>query len=230
MAKGIVYVATSEIDGLIKIGSTQNLKKRMHELETDGYKRQKCDIVFAIEVEDYEDKEDLLHSIFGKSRAGKTEFFAEDIELVKQTMLAFDGKKVFPEEGTQEEMFKEVTEVINVKNGVIPEGTYYLDIKIQGTKDRCTATMVVTEERKLILQKGAVFGPLSEKSAITKGWKKTRESLKMDGNVLLEELECKSPSMAAAIVCGYRTNGWTAWKNSKDEPIDIYRPKKSDED
>ena len=43
-------------------------------------------------------------------------------------MLAFDGKKVFPEEGTQEEMFKEVTEVINVKNGVIPEGTYYLDI------------------------------------------------------------------------------------------------------
>ena len=58
MAKGIVYVATSEIDGLIKIGSTQNLKKRMHELETDGYKRQKCDIVFAIEVEDYEDDDE----------------------------------------------------------------------------------------------------------------------------------------------------------------------------
>ena len=50
-------------------------------------------------------------------------------------MLAFDGKKVFSEEDTQEELFKEVTEVINVRNGANPEGTYYLDTKIQGTKD-----------------------------------------------------------------------------------------------
>lgn len=68
-------------------------------------------------------------------------------------MLAFDGKKVFSEEDTQEELFKEVTEVINVRNGAISEGTYYLDTKIQGTKDRCTGTMIVTKESKLILQK-----------------------------------------------------------------------------
>ena len=228
MSKGIVYVARSEIEGLIKIGITQNLKKRMHELETMGYWRQKCEIVFAIEVEDYEAKEDLLHSIFGKSRVGKTELFAEDIELVKQTMLAFDGKKVFPEEGTQEELFKEVTEVINVRNGVIPEGTYYLDTKIQGTKDRCTGTMVVTEERKLILQKGAVFGPLTQKSPMA--WMDIRKGLNVKDNVLQEDLECSSPSMAAAIVCGHNKNGWMAWKNKDGKEIDVYRPKKNDEE
>lgn len=228
MAKGIVYVAKSEIEGLIKIGSTQNLKKRMHELETMGYWRQKCEIVFAIEVEEYEDKEDLLHHIFGKSRTGKTEFFAEDIELVKQTMLAFDGKKVYPEEGTQEELFKEITEVINVKNGVIPEGIYYFDAKIKGTTDRCFGTMVVTKERKLILQKGAIFGPLTQKSPMS--WMDVRAKLNIKNNELQEDLECSSPSMAAAIVCGHNKNGWSAWQNTDGQPIDIYRPKKTDED
>ena len=74
MAKGIVYVAKSEIEGLIKIGITQNLKKRMHELETMGYWRQKCEIVFAIEVEDYEAKEDLLHSILERAESEKQNF------------------------------------------------------------------------------------------------------------------------------------------------------------
>ena len=228
MARGIVYVAKSEIDGLIKIGRTQNLKKRMHELDTAGYYRQRCEIVFAIEVDEYEDKEDLLHSIFGKSQVGDTEFFAEDIELVKQTMLAFDGKKVYPEEGSQEDMFKEVTEVINVKNGVIPEGLYYLDTKVQKTKERCSGILEVTKERKLILQKGAVLGALTQKTPMA--WMKVREGLKVEGNVLQEQLECSSPSMAAAIVCGHNKNGWMAWKNKDGKEIDIYRPKKVDED
>ena len=73
MAKGIVYVATSEIDGLIKIGSTQNLKKRMHELETDGYKRQKCDIVLLLKWKITKIKK-ICYILFWKSRAGKTEF------------------------------------------------------------------------------------------------------------------------------------------------------------
>ena len=228
MAKGIVYVAKSEIDGLIKIGSTQNLKKRMHELETMGYWRQKCEVVFAIEVEDYQDKEDLLHSIFGKSRAGKTELFAEDIELVKQTMLAFDGKKVFPVEGTQKEMFEEVTEVINVKNGVIPEGTYYLETTTQKTKEKCKGTLVVTNERKLILQKGAVMGQLTQKEPMA--WMKVRAGLKVKGNILQEDLECSSPSMAAAIVVGHNKNGWMNWKTADGDPIDIYRKKKVEEE
>ena len=96
MAKGIVYVTTSEIEGLVKIGKTKNLQNRMKELSTTGYMRQKCDMAYAIEVEDYDEKEGLLHNIFGKGRAGKTELFAENLNVVIQTLSAFEGKQVYP--------------------------------------------------------------------------------------------------------------------------------------
>ena len=51
---------------------------------------------FAIEVEDYEEKEKLLHSIFSKSRLGDTELFSVDIDLAKQLLSAFDGKIIYP--------------------------------------------------------------------------------------------------------------------------------------
>ena len=223
MSKGIVYVATSEIDGLIKIGRTHNLKKRMHELQTDGYKCQHCQIEFAIEVEEHEDKEELLHSIFRKCQVGDTEFFAEDIELVKQTMLAFEGTKVYPEEETQEEMFKEVTETINVKKGVIPVGIYTMNAQIQSTKEHCSGVMEITEDKQLILKAGAILGPLVETKPSK--WGKARREAVVDNNKLMEDIICSSPSMAAGIVSGHSKNGWTTWVNTSGEYIDIYRQK-----
>ena len=69
MAKGILYVMTTVVDGLIKIGKTgsSNFESRMYNLERNGYanvtglKRR-----FAIEVEDYDAKEELLDTIFEK--------------------------------------------------------------------------------------------------------------------------------------------------------------------
>lgn len=80
--------------------------------------------------------------------------------------------------------------------------------KSKEQKDRCTGTMIVTKERKLILQKGAVFGPLTQKSPMA--WMDIRKELSVKNNVLQEDLECSSPSMAAAIVCGHNKNGWMA--------------------
>lgn len=83
MSKGIVYVARSEVEGLVKIGRTQNLEKRKYDLEKTGYKCIHCYIEFAIELDNYEEKENLLHSLFGHAQASKSEFFAADKELVK---------------------------------------------------------------------------------------------------------------------------------------------------
>ena len=67
MARGIIYVMTTVVPGLIKIGKTgtDNYESRMYQLERNGYynvvglKRR-----FAIEVEDYDEKEKLLDEIF----------------------------------------------------------------------------------------------------------------------------------------------------------------------
>lgn len=112
--KGIIYIMITAVSGLIKIGQTGtgNYQERMRNLEANGYynvsglKR-----FFAIELEDYIDKENLLKEIFNKHQVGNSELFALDYELVKQLLLAFDGKVIFPKGADKEKEFDEISEV-----------------------------------------------------------------------------------------------------------------------
>lgn len=105
---------TTAVSGLIKIGQTgtNNYQERMRNLEANGYynvaglKR-----FFAIELEDYAEKEALLHDIFNKHQVGESELFALDQELIRQLLLSFKGKVIYPENIDQEKEFDEVTKV-----------------------------------------------------------------------------------------------------------------------
>lgn len=70
MSKGIIYVMSTVVPGLIKIGQTMttNFENRMRNLEHNGYSNVTgLKRVFAIEVDDYIEKESLLHTIFEKA-------------------------------------------------------------------------------------------------------------------------------------------------------------------
>jgi hypothetical protein len=109
--KGIVYIMTTVVDGLIKIGQTgsQNYQERMRNLESNGYynvsglKR-----FFAIELEEYTYKENLLKEIFNKHRVADSELFALDYDLVRQLLLSFEGKVIYPKDIDKEKEFDEV--------------------------------------------------------------------------------------------------------------------------
>jgi hypothetical protein len=102
---------TTVVDGLIKIGQTgsQNYQERMRHLESNGYynvsglKR-----FFAIELEDYIYKENLLKEIFNKHRVADSELFALDYDLVRQLLLSFEGKVIYPKDIDKEKEFDEV--------------------------------------------------------------------------------------------------------------------------
>jgi hypothetical protein len=119
MAKGIIYIMTTAVSGLIKIGQTgiANYQERMRNLEANGYynvaglKR-----FFAIELEDYNDKENLLKEIFSKHQVGNSELFALDCELVRQLLLSFEGKMIFPKNVSKEKEFDEVSKVRESSN------------------------------------------------------------------------------------------------------------------
>lgn len=71
MSTGVLYVMSTVVSGLIKIGktTTDRFDGRMYELEHNGYRnvtglRRR----FAIEVEDYDEKERMLDDIFSKAR------------------------------------------------------------------------------------------------------------------------------------------------------------------
>lgn len=112
MAQGVIYIMTTAVSGLIKIGKTgtSNYQERMRFLESNGYynvsglKR-----FFAIELDDYDDKESLLHEIFNRSQVGSSELFSIDQELARQLLLSFDGSVVYPEKVNKEREFDEVS-------------------------------------------------------------------------------------------------------------------------
>lgn len=111
MAKGTIYLMNTAVSGLVKIGKTGtgNYQERMRFLESNGYynvaglKR-----YFAIELEDYDEKESLLHEIFSKHQVGTSELFALDQELVRQLLLSFDGRVIYPEIINKEKEFDEL--------------------------------------------------------------------------------------------------------------------------
>lgn len=82
----------------------------MRSLEANGY----YNVVglkrfFAIELEDFAEKETLLHDIFEKHRVGESELFALDQELVRQLLLSFEGKVIYPENINQAKEFDKVS-------------------------------------------------------------------------------------------------------------------------
>lgn len=111
MTKGIIYIMTTAVSGLIKIGKTgmANYSERMRFLEANGY----YNVVglkrfFAIELEDYDEKEALIHEIFSRSRVGGSELFSLDQELVQQLLLSFDGTVIYPKNINKEKEFDEI--------------------------------------------------------------------------------------------------------------------------
>lgn len=114
MKKGIIYIMTTAVSGLIKIGQTgtESYQERMRNLEANGYynvvglKRS-----FAIELDDYREKESLLHEIFSRQRIGESELFALDVDLAKQLLLSLEGKVIFPKDTNKEKDFDELADV-----------------------------------------------------------------------------------------------------------------------
>ena len=211
---------TTVVDGLVKIGKTgsDNFEQRMTYLENNGY-RNICGLKrkFAIEVEDYDKKELLLDSLFSRSRVSNTEIFSLNINEVIQLLSSFEGKIIYPPQENKNVIFENATEA--VESLLIPNGTYFLNVKPRGENFEVKATMIV-QDGKMTVQKGAILGNI--KNLTVANWRVMRESLKTNGNISTEDFEATSPS-TAAIVLGYNSNGWTAWKNSGGDLIDIYR-------
>lgn len=221
MAKGILYVMSTCVEGLVKIGMTgeNNFEQRMYNLEKNGYNHiSVLTREFAILVNDYERKEKLLHEIFSKSRVGQSELFSVDLSLVKELMSSFDGKVIFPPNEEKDDIFEQSAEITETKSGIIPDGIYTMKTKTKGFI--ATGTMKM-ENGVLTVKAGSVLAPIGNISV--KGWIQKRNSLLMDGNVCKEDFVCDSPSMAAAIICGHNQNGWNIWKNSDGVSIDCYR-------
>ena len=225
MAKGIIYVMETVVPGLVKIGKTgsSNFEGRMYSLERNGYfnvvglKRR-----FAIEVEDYDEKEAMLDEIFSKARVPNSELFALDIDLVIQLLSSFDGRQVYPETETREESFDQATEQRRVKDdwSTVPDGEYHLKQSRKGM-GTATATMVV-EDGVFIVKAGAKCLPVKEGVWMPE----PRRTAPIVDGVLQADVCTRAPSTAGWVVLGCSNNGWNVWKDVNGKTLDEYRKNK----
>lgn len=231
MSKGIIYIMTTVVPGLIKIGKTglKNYEQRMYQLEHNGYSNVTAlKRYFAIEVEDYDEKEILLHTIFAKSRVADTELFAVDVNVCTQLLASFDGNVIFPKNETKDEIFDTATE--NSKSKLIPDGIYIFQKK-KKSDNKTVNVKARVENGRWILLKGSDLG-LSEDVGVSQRARIVRAEIPIDKNGhLLEDYELGdcSPSFAGVVVLNASINGWLEWKNTKGEPVDVYRQKPQDE-
>lgn len=221
--KGIVYVCSTVIPGLIKIGKTESdrYENRMKELEDNGYKN--CTGLkrqFAIEVEDYDQAERDVHETFRAHQVGNTELFACNIDKVIKTLSHFSGKIIYPVGETKEEIVATANE--GAASSELPDGDYTYKVKSQLDKKEYYGVLNV-ENGILTLKAGANLAELTVDG--TNSWITTRKAMGVKPCVLGSDLICSSVSIAANYVCGHEKNGWKAWKDKNGNFIDIYRKK-----
>lgn len=226
MAKGIIYVMTTVVPGLIKIGKTgtDNFENRMYQLERNGYfnvvgLRRK----FAIEVENYDEKEVLLDEIFSKSQVPNSELFALDADMVVQLLSSFEGRQIYPEpsEVSKEAVFSTATVDHQIKSevgGIVPDGVYYCSQIVKGY-GRVTATMSV-EDGAFIVKKGSSCAPARGDRIPS-----VVKNAPIKNNILQSDVSTTALSAAGWIVLGHSNNGWVTWKDESGTPLDVYRKK-----
>ncbi len=108
MATGILYIMTTAVPDLIKIGITQEKQypERMRYLEKNGHHNiNGLKKAFAIKVADYKEKEKLVQDVFEVQRLGKSELFALDSELAMRLLTAFEGNVIYPPAADREKEF-----------------------------------------------------------------------------------------------------------------------------
>ena len=228
MARGIIYLMSTAVAGLVKIGKTGigNYAERMRFLEGNGYanvtglKRE-----FAIEVEDYDAKEALIDEIFAKARVGTSELFALDVDLAKQLLAAFEGPQIFPSvaKESKEEVFTRAVDQHRRHAEVlrIPNGMYHLDYKPRGSKQAIHVLMQV-EDGELTIQAGQHVAT-SESTGLPESASQLRDKYTDDTGLVLEDVRFDSPSSAGSFVTGGSCNGWEAWKTTDGRSVRVYR-------
>ena len=225
MSKGIIYIMTTAVPGLIKIGKTgsANYEQRMYNLEHDGYRNVTAlKRTFAIEVDDYDDKENLLHNIFEKSRVADTELFAVDVNIAIQLLSSFEGTVVYPKTENKEEIFEEAVDIS--KSLLIPDGQYKFERKKQSDNRTVKATAIIQNGNWKLL-KDSILG-LHEDKGLSQKARDFRKTMAIDSNgKLLEDTDLGvcTPSFAGALVMNQSDDGWLDWHTMDDRPIDIYR-------
>lgn len=235
MGAGIIYVTTTAVDGLIKIGVTDNFERRMYQLEGNGYKNVTgLKRYFAIKTKNYQEKETLIHTIFSKSQVADTELFTLDKKLARELLKCFEGEIIYDKEEPikkkkamiktpeKEEIkisipkFQESPPICSVDT---LETEFYFSRFKKSENKIIKAKMVVLNGKYIVLKDSMIA---QEDDGHGRNIRKQYFDRYGKSETLADNFECKSPSGAGELVFGKACNGWTEWKDKDGNTLESY--------
>ena len=157
------------------------------------------------------------YDTFGKSQISKrAQLMVKLVDLVwNPDMFMCESVQAYID---NEEEVRELTDKEN--RARIPDGEYYLSENREGF-GVVKATMVVTNG-VFTVKKGSTCAPVS----VGMPWApEARRSAIIEDCILVEDVNCYSPSTAGWVVLGKANNGWIVWKDSNGVPLDTFRRK-----
>lgn len=219
MSKAILYVMSTIVPGLVKIGMTNDFEKEMAMLERNGY----CNIValkreYAVETDDCENKKDMIDQLLRNKRIADTDLYAVDADLIVYFFSSLRGTQVYPVKDKEEEEKPDRSH----KWDLVPDGRYYMRKRsprasnhvIEAIMDVVNGVYVIPKGTKLIA---------SDCSGLSETIRKIRESDSVKSNTTTKDIKFASPSGASSFIMGTPSNGWNDWRGADGESIDKYR-------
>lgn len=221
------------VPGLVKIGktATNRFADRMYVLERNGYNNVAgLHRRFAIEVEDYDEKEQMLDEIFSKARVPGSELFALDIDLAVKLLSSFEGRQIYPpvSHETKEQVFATATKQHREHTDVlrIPDGTYHLDYNPRGQhgdeNNQNIHVEMIVNSGELTIAAGQHVST-HEGTGLPVNVRELRRAYVSDDGTVTEDVQFDSPSSAGSFVTGRSCNGWTAWRTKNSKQISEFR-------
>ena len=238
--KGIIYVMSTSIRGVIKIGTTRidRFKRRMRELKENGYRNVNgLKFEFAIKVDGYKEKEELLKNILSKNIVNDAELYCLKLSAIVELLSCFNGEEINEngeEKCSSTELFREVKKVkVNKREKnqsnfeLPPDGIYYFKIK-KKTLNTFVEGILSLKNGKLILKSGSTLAPMNLANNYLSEQIKNKRKEFGDTDKIVElkyDFYCNSLYEAGVLVSGKNINAWKSWKDSEGNFIDKYRKK-----
>ena len=232
--EGYVYIFTNESfrDGWVKIGKTQDIKRRLKDLDNTS-----CPLPFKVYATmktcKYNEAEELVQEFIAhfnsdlRIRPNREYFKVSPEEALK---IFYQVKKVIDDaeievfvKGKSPKETKKCKKEVKTKLNLIP-CFYTRNADAKGLLNRETEELIVLEGSKINPHDLPNLKP--EQGEKRKAMIAEYAERKDDELILTKDVSFKSPSGAAKFCCGGAANGWGDWKDENGTPIELYRKNK----
>lgn len=246
--ENVIYILTNpQYPGYVKIGYASDLKQRISSLNTGVFQDFSPYAVYETSLQNADIE---IHAIikllnpilraskFDNGKAKGKEFFKLEPEEAFELL-----KHIARISGTESKAYRVTPDyqpLIPVKvehgqidvppivsgDGIVPDGTYHMCRKVKRWNNREVEATAIVRNGKWIVQPGSVICPVYGKGDKTVAHiQNVRKSVRIEDNILKEEVTFDAPSTAAGFAIGGPVNGWAYWMTEDGVLIEEFKKK-----